>query len=535
MPRLKAPSAAKAIATKSSASPPKQNRPKYAGDKKGGSNKKDHSPKKKKKKKTARVKPIDWAYWDARLAALQHARDSSDALLLENAWYGPLARTLPRRAATLAECHIHLVGGRQGYPSLCFTVGELDAPSSIYARQAFILRNVWESGTQYWATDAEVNGVLQMRADPPDAEMEQLAASSMSFEDMLDIDMTDFMTPFTNEEHGAVEQCVVRPYVLPIDRALSAALKAFDDAELDLSAAGFAVGPTQYIDDPDGDEERRRWRRTVSLNGSPSTDALTRLRAFKALQLLSADATAVTTTGASPAPAAAAVSAPVLIPLPTISIGECGAGCEHFCWEEDELRGVSICEECGLELPTDEAEAVEQAALARRQARRDAEVQAEIDHAEDNWSAACQAAFDGDLQRLEAALADDPNAAATAGWVRAVVDADDDIRNAGRFFRGGALRTEIQGEAHLIGLWSPVFDSFGFQPVGKTGDDAPARAVPLQWAVWAGHVDAARMLVRGNAADTCDSFSCSASTIGWYSGTDEMREALDELGYGNER
>ena len=102
---------------------------------------------------------------------------------------------------------------------------------------------------------------------------------------------------------------------------------------------------------------------------------------------------------------------------------------------------------------------------------------------------ACQAAFDGDVATLSALLEADPAAATAEGWVRAVPHA--------HMRPGVAAHGTGEGSA-LLGLWTPGFERFFMQRVGA--DDAPKRGLPLQYAAWAGQLDAARVLIRAGAS-----------------------------------
>ena len=116
---------------------------------------------------------------------------------------------------------------------------------------------------------------------------------------------------------------------------------------------------------------------------------------------------------------------------------------------------------------------------------------------------ACQAAFDGDVATLSALLDADPAAASAEGWVRAVPHAQ---------LRPGVQAHGTGEGSVLLGLWTPGFESFFVQRVGA--DDAPKRGLPLQYAAWAGQVDAARVLIRaGASASACGGLGWSAAAI----------------------
>ena len=263
------------------ATPPKS-RPKSARDspKSAGDKKKKASPSKNAAAAATEAAPIDW---DSKLGALQKARDAADALLLDTAWYGPYAKRFSRRADTLEQCRIFIQGRGGGYPCLCFIVGEPGKPTTVFAQQGFFLQNQWESGTAYWATDAGIHGVLQARLGAGDEELLKLAETVPG-----GVSKDDFMSPFTEEEHAAVEQCVVAPLVLLLDKAVATAGASLRTGPNDmLSASGFALGETvmDAEEEAGGSEDERPWRREVYVRGDVADRAAIR-RAFQALQLL---------------------------------------------------------------------------------------------------------------------------------------------------------------------------------------------------------------------------------------------------------
>ena len=115
----------------------------------------------------------------------------------------------------------------------------------------------------------------------------------------------------------------------------------------------------------------------------------------------------------------------------------------------------------------------------------------------------CQAAFDGDVTALSALLAADRASANAVGFVRAIPHESGDVQHG-------------TGDASvLLGMWTPGFDTYGLQPVGNRDYKRPRRALPLQYASWAGQTEAARLLLSVDAKDRADppDFTWSAESI----------------------
>jgi hypothetical protein len=94
----------------------------------------------------------------------------------------------------------------------------------------------------------------------------------------------------------------------------------------------------------------------------------------------------------------------------------------------------------------------------------------------DHASPACQASFDGDIELLATLVEADPASASAAGWVMAAPT------GAGKL-------------ALLVGIWTPGFDSFGLKAAGGWHEKGE-QAVPLQYAAFAGRVEAVRLLLQ---------------------------------------
>eukprot|EP00439_Symbiodinium_sp_Y106_P036550 s6181_g4.t1 len=212
---------------------------------------------------------------DAKLANLQTMRDAADDELFNASWWGFYAKKFPKRARSLDECKIWVIRSEGGYPSLCYAVGEPNEPKHLYSRQYFLLRNQWDDrGIQYWYADACANGVL----DATDPDQDEAFRSEAEKQSSVETSWPP-LPVFTHDMQAMVLK-VVLPTVMRIDESHSADGRSLEDL-------GYTYGEdVKQGTEPDKHGgEVRIWRN--DLLGMGRTE---KLRQFKALQLLSADA-----------------------------------------------------------------------------------------------------------------------------------------------------------------------------------------------------------------------------------------------------
>ncbi|CAE7528520.1 unnamed protein product, partial [Symbiodinium pilosum] len=175
---------------------------------------------------------------------------------------------------SLDECKIWVIHSQGGYPGLCYAVGDPQNPKHLYGRQQYLLRNQWDDrGIEYWYADACVNGVLDV-TDP-----EQDEAYCATAKKQADCLNWPPMPVFAHEMQAMVLKLVL-PTVMRIDESHSADGRSLEDL-------GYTYGEDVEMP-PEADKnggEVRVWR-----NELLGMDRTTKLRQFKALQLLSADA-----------------------------------------------------------------------------------------------------------------------------------------------------------------------------------------------------------------------------------------------------
>ena len=238
-----------------------------------------------------------------RIRSLQDARDTADAILLESAWYGPVAKVHPRRATEIEDCRIFLARVQHGYPSLAFVAGGTPADGTCWLQECspftygfmqFYLRNQWDSGPGYWLDDPQCYGALraamyETEDDPryPSALRQRLdQALQASDVDASAVDTHSFMNEYSDDERSLIEMCVLRPLVMVIDRCFGElGGESANSPEENLERLGFTLGADIETGDAPskGGGVLRSWRNEL-LGGDPQV----RQRAFQALHLLQA-------------------------------------------------------------------------------------------------------------------------------------------------------------------------------------------------------------------------------------------------------